>query len=693
MPAGYTLRLDPWAPEYEGSIQLPPDEAVRPSGRHRRRAGGLGGDPAGRRPPPEADRLRRRGAPRRAPAARYPRRADGLRPSRLLRRRRRARGRGRARHRRARRPGRRRQRGRDDRPVRGRRSATASPSSSSRSSVADNDPAAPLAGLQAAMRRSEAGLAERLSAEVDVVFQDGPLTFVTAAKGCVVGFVKRLQQPYLDPSAEALLPRLDVGERTPLFLIPGKAPRYSWYQRIAFGRAIESALTGVVRLETPAGRGLAEAVRLADLSAREIPRFASSTTRDPRAPQNLYPIGGLESRLKHLLGDPAAPAARRRGQSPQRGDGVSPHPHRSDASSARRTRCRSSSGWRWTRASTSSSTTWSRSLTALPDGREVRLYGVVDLVRARHEGTRLDSDVFLVETGVLPATVAEAAHVKVTRVEPEIFVPPRPGPAGAPRRGPPARRGALLRRHGAQGADRPLARRRARLREPRLPRRHARGPRQHLRHLRRRDQDELRDVPPPQPVHLRRPRRRDGQHQGARLQREGRGPAVPRPAERAAARGGPRGLREARPARRALRERADARARPPKTRRSGSPTRAAAATASPRSSGRCARSADRAAAALPVRREPTTPAASSATSSTSSRRSSPPRPRRRAGPRTRGSTSRASGSTRSRRSSRRSPTTPTATRASPSAGPAAPRRAPSPRSSAGSTRRAATSAT
>jgi DNA helicase HerA-like ATPase len=65
--------------------------------------------------------------------------------------------------------------------------------------------------------------------------------------------------------------------------------------------------------------------------------------------------------------------------------------------------------------------------TVLPDGREVRLYGVVDLVRARHEGTRLDSDVFLVETGVLPATVAEAAHVRVTRVEPEIFVPPRPG--------------------------------------------------------------------------------------------------------------------------------------------------------------------------------------------------------------------------------------------------------------------------
>jgi DNA helicase HerA-like ATPase len=65
--------------------------------------------------------------------------------------------------------------------------------------------------------------------------------------------------------------------------------------------------------------------------------------------------------------------------------------------------------------------------TPLPDGATVRLFGVVDLVRARHEGARFDSDVFLIEAGVLPATIAQAAHVRVTRVEPEIFVPPLPG--------------------------------------------------------------------------------------------------------------------------------------------------------------------------------------------------------------------------------------------------------------------------
>jgi hypothetical protein len=170
----------------------------------------------------------------------------------------------------------------------------------------ENTPVAPVEGLQKAMRHAEAALAERLSAEVDVVFLDGPLTFLAAAaRGSVVGFVKRLLRSYLEPSAHALLPTLEVGERTPLFRIPGREPRYSWYVRIARGRPIESDLTGVVRVEARAARGLAEAMTLADLSARAMPGFASDATRDPRAPQNLLPIGGLEARLRHLLGDAA----------------------------------------------------------------------------------------------------------------------------------------------------------------------------------------------------------------------------------------------------------------------------------------------------------------------------------------------------------------------------------------------------
>jgi DNA helicase HerA-like ATPase len=63
----------------------------------------------------------------------------------------------------------------------------------------------------------------------------------------------------------------------------------------------------------------------------------------------------------------------------------------------------------------------------LPDGEIVNVYGMVSQVRARHEGARFDSDVFLIEDGVLPAEVSEAAQVTATRFEPEVFVPPRPG--------------------------------------------------------------------------------------------------------------------------------------------------------------------------------------------------------------------------------------------------------------------------
>ncbi len=65
----------------------------------------------------------------------------------------------------------------------------------------------------------------------------------------------------------------------------------------------------------------------------------------------------------------------------------------------------------------------------LPGGEIVSMYGMVAQVRARHEGARFDSDVFLIEDGVLPAEVSESAKVSATRFEPETFVPPRPGQA------------------------------------------------------------------------------------------------------------------------------------------------------------------------------------------------------------------------------------------------------------------------
>jgi DNA helicase HerA-like ATPase len=63
----------------------------------------------------------------------------------------------------------------------------------------------------------------------------------------------------------------------------------------------------------------------------------------------------------------------------------------------------------------------------VPGVGPVTTSGVVTEVRARHEGASFGSDVFLIADGVLPAHVQEIAEVTTTRVEPECYVPPRPG--------------------------------------------------------------------------------------------------------------------------------------------------------------------------------------------------------------------------------------------------------------------------
>jgi hypothetical protein len=65
--------------------------------------------------------------------------------------------------------------------------------------------------------------------------------------------------------------------------------------------------------------------------------------------------------------------------------------------------------------------------TLVSGSEQVQISGLVDLVRAQHEGSRFESDVFLADLGVLPLKVARSAHIITTRVEPEIWVPPRPG--------------------------------------------------------------------------------------------------------------------------------------------------------------------------------------------------------------------------------------------------------------------------
>ena len=60
-----------------------------------------------------------------------------------------------------------------------------------------------------------------------------------------------------------------------------------------------------------------------------------------------------------------------------------------------------------------------------PNG-PLKLFGMVDIVRARHQGSTFDSDVVEAERG-LPVELSIAAHVRVTRLMPEYYYPPMPG--------------------------------------------------------------------------------------------------------------------------------------------------------------------------------------------------------------------------------------------------------------------------
>ena len=172
-------------------------------------------------------------------------------------------------------------------------------------SVSGDSPADPIHGLQNEMRGAEAKLANRIfaSGEAELLIFDGPLTYAPV-DGPAVGLVKRQSRAYLPSDRSGLLAELGPGARTPLFRIDDRRlVRYSWYVRLAPGRPIDGVMTGIVRLEVSGAVPLEDAVRLADLTASVLPRFASRIGRDPRAPQNLYPVGRLETVLRHRLGD------------------------------------------------------------------------------------------------------------------------------------------------------------------------------------------------------------------------------------------------------------------------------------------------------------------------------------------------------------------------------------------------------
>jgi hypothetical protein len=137
-----------------------------------------------------------------------------------------------------------------------------------------------------------------------LVVIDGPLTGRQHVPGAI-GYVKTHRVMYLPPAQAAMVAALRPGQRTPLFVTQTTWSRYSWYLRLPAGSGAGHPWIGVVRCEASSDLPLAEARAKADLSALRLPEFASASHKDPRAPQNLYPIAALERELRHRLGDAA----------------------------------------------------------------------------------------------------------------------------------------------------------------------------------------------------------------------------------------------------------------------------------------------------------------------------------------------------------------------------------------------------
>lgn len=161
----------------------------------------------------------------------------------------------------------------------------------------------PLRALEKRMRRAEGELADELAQKAHLTVVDGPLEFVVKHTQAVVGYIKTHHQQWLAPREHARIPELPVGYRTSLFLL--RDDLLSAYVRVGAPSAVGSPWNGVARIELPRLDDLAQAVAVADQITGVLPRFAGVAHRDPRAPQNLQPVGALETMLRRLMGDAA----------------------------------------------------------------------------------------------------------------------------------------------------------------------------------------------------------------------------------------------------------------------------------------------------------------------------------------------------------------------------------------------------
>jgi hypothetical protein len=136
----------------------------------------------------------------------------------------------------------------------------------------------------------------------DLLVVDGPLRGRQHLPR-VIGFVKTHRSDYLPPQLGGVVGMLRTGQRTPVFRLGSSWERHTWYLRLPCRPGTPWA--GIVRVECSAELPAADAIALATRSQVTLVRFASTEYKDARAPQNLYPIAGLERELRRRLGDQA----------------------------------------------------------------------------------------------------------------------------------------------------------------------------------------------------------------------------------------------------------------------------------------------------------------------------------------------------------------------------------------------------
>jgi hypothetical protein len=135
----------------------------------------------------------------------------------------------------------------------------------------------------------------------DLLVVDGPLRGRQHLPR-VIGFVKTHRSDYLPPQLGGVVGQLRIGQRTPVFRLGSSWERHTWYLRLPCRPG--GPWAGIVRVECSADLPAADAVAIARRSQVTLPRFASTEYKDSRAPQNLYPIAGLERELRRRLGEP-----------------------------------------------------------------------------------------------------------------------------------------------------------------------------------------------------------------------------------------------------------------------------------------------------------------------------------------------------------------------------------------------------